>query len=162
MKNAVNLNFEDYLAVTQLYADYAQAVDSGHWDLWPDFFVEDCIYKLIPRENHERGFPLATLAFDSKGMLKDRVYGICETLFHDPYYQRHVVGAPLIHKADVHHIESEANYAVFRTKLSQESTVFNVGRYIDVIVRTPEGLKFASRLCVYDSEMIPNSIIYPI
>jgi salicylate 5-hydroxylase small subunit len=72
------------------------------------------------------------------------------------------VGAPLIHKADEHRFESEANYAVFRTKLSQESTVFNVGRYIDVIVRTPEGLKFASRLCVYDSEMIPNSIIYPI
>lgn len=162
MKNAVNLSFEDYLAVTQLYADYAQAVDSGDWDLWPEFFVEDCLYKLIPRENYERGFPLSTLAFDSKGMLKDRVYGIRETLFHDPYYQRHVVGAPLIHKADAQRIESEANYAVFRTKLSQESTVFNVGRYIDVIVRTPEGLKFASRLCVYDSEMIPNSIIYPI
>lgn len=42
------------------------------------------MYKLQPRENHERGFPLATLAFDSKGMLKDRVYGIRETLFHDP------------------------------------------------------------------------------
>ena len=162
MKNAVKINFEDYLQVTQLYVDYAQAVDSGNWDLWPEFFVEDCTYKLIPRENHERGFPLATLAFDSTGMLKDRVYGIRETLFHDPYYQRHVVGAPLIHKADGNRFESEANYAVFRTKLSQESTVFNVGRYIDVIVRMPEGLKFASRQCVYDSEMIPNSIIYPI
>jgi salicylate 5-hydroxylase small subunit len=162
MKHAVKINFEDYLEVAGLYADYAQAVDSGNWDLWPEFFVEDCVYKLIPRENHERGFPLATLAFDSKGMLKDRVYGIRETLFHDPYYQRHVVGAPLIHKADQNRFESEANYAVFRTKLSQESTVFNVGRYLDVIVRTSEGLKFASRLCVYDSEMIPNSIIYPI
>ena len=50
----------------------------------------------MPRENHERGFPLATLAFESKGMLRDRVYGIRETLFHDPYYQRHVVGAPLV------------------------------------------------------------------
>ena len=40
--------------------------------------------------------------------------------------------------------------------------MFNVGRYIDVVVRTPQGLKFASRLVVYDSEMIPNSIIYPI
>ncbi|MFM7801241.1 MAG: salicylate hydroxylase, partial [Limnohabitans sp.] len=30
------------------------------------------------------------------------------------------------------------------------------------IVRTKEGLKFQSRLCVYDSEMIANSIIYPI
>ena len=40
--------------------------------------------------------------------------------------------------------------------------MFNVGRTLDEIVRTPEGLKFASRLVVYDSEMIPNSIIYPI
>ena len=154
--------FEDYFAIARLYADYALAVDSGNWDLWPEFFTDDCIYKLIPRENHERGFPLATLFFESKGMLKDRVYGIRETLFHDPYYQRHVVGAPVIQQAGPDRFETEANYAVFRTKLSQESTVFNVGRYIDVIVRTPLGLKFASRYCVYDSEMIPNSIIYPI
>ncbi|MES2979573.1 MAG: aromatic-ring-hydroxylating dioxygenase subunit beta [Pseudomonadota bacterium] len=162
MSPGANISFDDYLQVVQLYADYAQAVDSGDWDLWPGFFTEDCVYKLMPRENHERGFPLATLLFESQGMLKDRVYGIRETLFHDPYYQRHVVGAPLIRKAEPDRFESEANYAVFRTKLSQESTVFNVGRYIDVIVRTPQGLKFASRLSVYDSEMIPNSIIYPI
>jgi salicylate 5-hydroxylase small subunit len=37
-----------------------------------------------------------------------------------------------------------------------------VGRYIDIVVQTPQGLKFAERLCVYDSEMIPNSIIYPV
>ena len=30
------------------------------------------------------------------------------------------------------------------------------------IVRTPSGLKLASRLCVYDSEMVLNSLIYPI
>ncbi|MES2946515.1 MAG: aromatic-ring-hydroxylating dioxygenase subunit beta [Pseudomonadota bacterium] len=158
----MNISLEDYLQIVQLHADYAFAVDSGNWDLWPEFFVENCIYKLIPRENHERGFPLATLFFESRGMLKDRAYGIRETLFHDPYYQRHVVGAPLLRKVEKDRFEVEANYAVFRTKLSQESTVFNVGRYIDVIVRTPDGLKFESRLCVYDSEMIPNSIIYPI
>lgn len=59
-------------------------------------------------------------------------------------------------------IEAQANYAVFRTKPDELSTVFNVGRYIDAIVRTDDGLKLASRLCVFDSEMIPNSIIYPI
>ena len=159
---SISIGFADYLQVAQLHADYARAVDSGDWDLWPEFFTDDCIYKLIPRENHERGFPLATLFFESKGMLKDRAYGIRETLFHDPYYQRHVVGAPLVLRGDGERIEVEANYAVFRTKLSQESTVFNVGRYLDVIVRTPAGLKFQQRLCVYDSEMIPNSIIYPI
>ena len=156
------VNFETHMALTRLYADYAHAVDSGQWDLWPEFFTEQCVYKLIPRENHERGFPLCTLSFTSKGMLKDRVYGIQETLYHDPYYQRHVVGAPVVRRVQGERIHAEANYAVFRTKLDKASTVFNVGRYIDTIVPTPEGLKFAERLCVYDSEMIPNAIIYPI
>jgi salicylate 5-hydroxylase small subunit len=160
--SAAHLNFEDWLALTQLYADYASAVDSGNWDLWPEFFTDDCVYRLVPRENHERGFPLATLSFTSKGMLKDRVYGIKETLFHDPYYQRHVVGMPVLRKVEPARFECEANYAVLRTKLSEATTVFNVGRTLDTVVRTPHGLKFASRLCIYDSEMIPNSIIYPI
>jgi salicylate 5-hydroxylase small subunit len=152
-----------YLELAQLYAAYAHAVDSGDWDRWPTFFIDDCSYRLQPRENHARGLPLATLSFESKGMLEDRVYGIRETLFHDPYYQRHVVGLPVVQRVDeAGAIYSEANYAVFRTKLDGPSTVFNVGRYLDTVVRTPDGLRFASRLAVYDSEMIPNSIIYPI
>jgi salicylate 5-hydroxylase small subunit len=156
------VDMQTWFGIQQLYADYASAVDSGKWNLWPDFFTEQCVYKLQPRENYERGFPLATLTLTSKGMLKDRVYGISETIFHDPYYQRHVVGAPIVRKVEDGRIYSEANYAVFRTKLDKESTVYNVGRYLDIIVATPEGLKFAERLCVYDSEMIPNSVIYPI
>jgi len=157
------LDANGYLDLSRLYAAYAHAVDSGQWELWPTFFVEQCSYRLQPRENHERNLPLATLSFESRGMLEDRVYGIKETLFHDPYYQRHVVGLPQVHKVEGDGtIHSEANYAVFRTKLDGPSTVFNVGRYIDTVVATPEGLKFATRLCVFDSEMIPNSIIYPI
>jgi salicylate 5-hydroxylase small subunit len=157
-----NLNFEDWLALTQLYGDYASAVDAADWDRWIDLFTDPCVYRVQPRENHERGFPLATLSFTSKGMLKDRIYGIKETLFHDPYYQRHIVSTPVVRSAEGGSFRCEANYAVFRTKLSDASTVFNVGRYLDAVVRTPAGLKFASRECIYDSEMIPNSIIYPI
>ena len=102
------------------------------------------------------------MALLSKDMLRDRAYGIRETLFHDPYYQRHVVGIPRVHGVQDGVIVAEANYAVFRTKLSQDSTVFNVGRYLDRVQVMPDGLKFASRLCIYDTEMIPNSIIYPI
>jgi salicylate 5-hydroxylase small subunit len=156
------VDMQIWFGIQQLYADYASAVDNGNWALWPEFFTEQCVYKLQPRENHERGFALATLSLTSKGMLKDRVYGITETIYHDPYYQRHVVGAPIVRRVDGERIHSEANYAVFRTKYDKESTVFNVGRYIDTIVPTTEGFKFAERLCIYDSEMIPNSIIYPI
>ena len=153
---------QTYFEITQLQAAYSAAVDSNDWDRWIALFTDDCEYKVQPRENHERGFPLATLALLSKGMLRDRAYGIRETLFHDPYYQRHVVGTPVIREVTAEHWRCEANYAVFRTKLSDASTVFNTGRYLDRVVRTAAGLKFASRECIYDSEMIPNSIIYPI
>jgi salicylate 5-hydroxylase small subunit len=153
---------QTWLALQQLYADYALALDAGQWDRWPDFFTDPCVYKLQSRENHERGFPLATLSLTSRGMLLDRIYGISQTIFHDPYYQRHVVGAAVVRKVEGDRIYSQANYAVFRTKYDKESTVFNVGRYIDIVERTASGLKFAERLCVFDSEMIPNSIIYPI
>lgn len=153
---------QTYFDLSQLQAAYSVAVDSNDWDRWIDLFTDDCEYKVQPRENYERGFPLSTLALLSKGMLRDRAYGIRETLFHDPYYQRHVVGQPLIRRQENELIFTETNYAVFRTKLSQETTVFNVGRYIDRIRRTADGLRFESRLCIYDTEMIPNSLIYPI
>ena len=166
------MNADDFMALARLNADYASAVDAGDWDAWVDLFTEACVYRVVPRENHERGFPLATLAFEGLGMLRDRAYAIRETLFHDPYYQRHVVGLPrLLGPAGDDELARvgatagwrvEASYAVFRTKLSQASTVFNVGRYLDTVVRTGGGLRFASRECIYDSEMIPNSLIYPI
>ena len=65
--------FEDWSELTQLNDEYSSTVGSGNWDLWPEFFTEQCVYRLQPRENHERGFPLATLSFTSQGMLKDRV-----------------------------------------------------------------------------------------
>ena len=156
------LDHEAYLQLARLYADYADVVDSADWQQWPEFFTDQCTYKLQPRENFDRGLPLATLSFESKGMLRDRVYGITETLFHDPYYQRHVVGVPRVLNVDGDRIVSEANYAVFRTKPDEVTTVFNVGRYLDTVRKTPQGLKFESRVCIFDSELIPNSIIYPI
>jgi salicylate 5-hydroxylase small subunit len=153
---------QTYFEISQLHAAYCAAVDSHDWERWISLFTEDCEYKVQPRENHERGFPLATLALLSKGMLRDRAYGIQETLFHDPYYQRHVVSQPLIISQDGDVTVTQTNYVVLRTKLSQETKVFNAGRYLDRIRRTEDGLRLESRLCIYDTEMIPNSLIYPI
>jgi salicylate 5-hydroxylase small subunit len=153
-----------YLRLLQLYGEYSMVVDSNDWDRWPDFFVEDGIYRLQPRENHEQKLPLCLLSLEGRAMLRDRVYGVRETLYHDPYYQRHVVSVPHVISVEDggRRVVAQANYAVVRTKYDRESTVFNAGRYHDVVVDTPDGFRFASRLCVYDTEMIPNSLIYPI
>ena len=158
------IDFKNYFELLNLYSDYAMVCDSAEWEKWPEFFMEDGTYRLQPRENFEQGMPLCLLALESKAMIKDRVYGVKETLYHDPYYQRHIVGTPrlLSITADGQRIHAEANYTVIRTKFDGDSTILSVGYYHDDIVRTPEGLKFQSRLCVYDSEMIANSIIYPI
>ena len=150
------------LEVDQLNAAYAAALDEKRFDAWPEFFLEDAEYKVQARENFDRGLPLALIALESRGMMKDRVYGVTQTIFHGPYYTRHVVSPAQVLGEEGGRIRAQAHSAVFRTRPGDASEVYNVGRYIDEIVRTGDGLKFARRLCVYDSEMVLNSLIYPI
>src|SRR5215475_9710481 len=142
-----------YVALLNLYSEYSACLDEGEFEKWPEFFLDECEYRIQPRENYERKLPLSILWFESKGMMKDRIYGIRETLYHDPYYQRHIVSAPRVTALEGDEIHSEANYLVLRTKRDELSEVFNVGRYIDIIRRTGDGLKFRSRLCIFDSEL---------
>jgi len=148
--------------VDQLNAAYAAALDEKRFEEWPEFFVEDGRYKVQARENFDRGLPLALMALESRGMMKDRVYGVTQTIYHGPYYMRHIVSPARIVSQEGEIIQAEANYAVFRTKPGGVSEVYNVGRYIDELIKKDGSLKFRSRLCVYDSEMILNSLIYPV
>lgn len=148
--------------VDQLNARYAAALDEKRYNDWPEFFVEDALYKVQARENFDRQLPLALIALESKGMMKDRVYGITQTIYHGPYYMRHVVSPAMVMEQDDGVVRAQANYAVFRTKPGSVSEVYNVGRYIDELVREDGVLRLRQRCCVYDSEMVLNSLIYPI
>ena len=148
--------------IDQLNAAYAAALDDKRFDEWPLFFTEDGHYKVQSRENFDRGLPLALIALESQGMMKDRVYGITQTIYHAPYYMRHIISPTRVTSQDGDVVKVEASYAVFRTKPGSVSEVYNVGRYVDEIVKKRESWKFKSRLCVYDSEIILNSLIYPI
>ena len=150
------------LEIDQLNAAYAAALDEKRFDDWPAFFVEQGRYKVQARENFDRGLPLALIALESQAMMKDRVYGVTQTIYHAPYYTRHVVNPAQVLAQEGDLVRAQSHYAVFRTRPGDSSEVYNVGRYIDEIVRDAAGLKFSSRLCVYDSEMVLNSLIYPI
>lgn len=158
------------LSVDRLNAAYAAALDapvgSDAFNAWAELFADDCLYKVTSRENADRGFPLALMAYESKGMLKDRLYGVAHTLYHGPYYQRHVVGPSRLLPAQAGQADGDfraaASVAVFRTKPGQASEVFLVGEYRDLITSGEAGLRFKERVLVYDSEMILNSLIYPV
>lgn len=159
---AISLDTELRLDIADLYARYAACIDSGSYQEWPEFFTEQCRYRVVARENFDEGLLLSVIDLQSKAALKDRVYGIESTLFHAPYYQRHIIGPALITGREGDTVTAKANYLVIRTKRDWQSDLFNAGHYRDTIEIGADGLRFVEKICVYDSELIPNSMIYPI
>ena len=95
-------------------------------------------------------------------MMKDRVYGVTQTIYHGPYYTRHVISPAQVLGVDGGVVRAQAHYAVFRTRPGDASELYNVGRYIDEWVDAAGVLLLRSRRCVYDTEMVLNSLIYPV
>ena len=44
----------------------------------------------------------------------------------------------------------------------QPSELFLCGRYQDRVVDDAGVLRFAERLCIYDSTIVPTSLVYPL
>jgi salicylate 5-hydroxylase small subunit len=143
--------------IDRFNAAYAAVLDDRRFDQWPELFVPEARYRVQGRENAERGLPLCLLHLESQAMMRDRVVGATTTIYHAPYYTRHVVGVSRIAHAGAgtpdDPVRAEASYAVFRTRPGSTSEVFQVGRYIDAFVHTDAGLRLLDRHCVYDSEI---------
>ena len=150
------------LEIETLYAEYAACIDNDELERFPDFFTEHCMYKIQPRTNYERGLPLAVWLSESRGMLKDRMMAIRQLSTYGPRHLRHIVSGIRILGWDADVLRCEANYAVFETLPDELTRVFQVGRYLDRIGVYAGRLRFAEKLCVFDSELIPNTLIYPI
>ena len=150
------------LELEVLYADYAACLDEERFEEWPDFFTERCLYKIVPRENFERGLPLATWWCESKGYLLDRVTAIRKTAVYAPRYVRRMVSGirALGWKDDL--LEARASYAAFETLADGETRVFNVGSSRDKLAVEDGRLRFQERICVFDSLLVPNSLIFPL
>lgn len=150
------------LRLDELYADYVGCLDDEEFERWPEFFADECSYKIIPRENFDRGLPIATLMCESKGMLKDRVVAVRQTSTYAPRYMRHIVSSLRIGGWEGGTLGVQANYVVLETLVDQFTRVFQSGRYIDRLVVDDGRLKFCEKLCVFDSILVPNSLVFPI
>ncbi len=148
--------------IDALYSDYAAALDDNELERWPAFFAEECLYKIVPRENWDRGLPIALMLCESRGMLRDRVTAVRKTAVYAPRTFRHLVGQFRIKEEADDRFRVSANYVVFQTVIDDLTRILNAGRYLDLVVRTPEGLRFKEKICVFDSVLVPNSLIYPV
>lgn len=147
--------------IDDLYLRYVNAVDDGPLEQWPELFVDACSYQIISRENVNRGLPLAVMRCDSKDMLRDRVDAIRSSAFYVTRITRHLVG-PLAARAAGEEVEVSANVAVFQSRPRSESTLLCVGRYDDVVVREGDALLFRQKHCIYDGDLVIDSIVHPL
>jgi len=150
------------LELEELYAAYTGCLDEERFEEWPDFFADPCVYKIVPRENFERGLPLATWLCESKGYLVDRVVAVRRTAVYAPRYIRRMVSGIRILGWKDGVLGTRANYLALETLQDELTRVFNTGQYHDKLVVGDGKLKFMEKVCVFDSMLIPNSLIYPL
>jgi anthranilate 1,2-dioxygenase small subunit len=150
------------LEVEDLYHDYVECLDDGDLERWPDFFTEECLYQVIPRENYDRGLPLALMLCESRNMLRDRVEALRRSSVYAPRALRHLLSNVRVKAVEGDEIRVQANYAVLQTLSDEPTTVFNAGRYLDRVVREGSRLLFREKICVFDSVLVPGSLLWPI
>jgi salicylate 5-hydroxylase small subunit len=148
--------------LTDLYCAYGDTLDDGELERWPDFFTEDCLYKVIPRDNFERGLPVALIYCESRDMLVDRVVAIRETALYVPRTVRHLISSIRLRAIGPDGLRLTATFALCQTMVDQPSELFLCGKYHDRVIEDAGHLRFAERICVYDSTIVPTSLIFPI
>lgn len=145
----------------ELYAEYCDIIDSGALERWPDLFVEPYLYRIVSKENWDKGLPLSVMLCDSLGMLRDRAFASQKLNVYGPRAWRHCV-TQLRARAEGDQFAAQANFVVFETLHDQHTHILCTGRYRDTLVRSPTGLRFREKICIYDSTLVPGSIVFPI
>ena len=150
------------LELHDLYTAYAGCLDSDALERWPEFFTEDCRYRITSAENYEAGMPLGLIYATSKNMLHDRVSALREANIYEPQRYRHIVANISIAGEQDGALDTEASFVVVRTMQDGAMTLFAAGRYIDRVVRGAGGWLFARKEVVLDSRQIDTLLAIPL
>lgn len=168
MATKAKIDVETRLAVEDFLYAYADCLDHGDIHDWAEFFTEDCTYKLISKENYDLGLPLGTIFAEKKGGILDRIAAVTQTtVYHQRALTHMITNTRVLGEkgGKTGAIEMTANYAVLETLPNQYTRILNSGRYLGQLVRDdagPAGLRIKTLTCIFDSALVPASIIYPI
>lgn len=155
------MNTIDRDALRDFYDDYYNTLDDVRLEEWPGFFTDDCIYRVIPRENFEAGYTLSTIYAESRGMLVDRVMGLTRTQMYAPRYYRRFPGPLRIVGREGDGVRVRHNLLVVQTLIDKQSEIVLSAVCHDLVVPDDGRMRLRERIVVFDSEMISNSLIYP-
>ena len=153
----------DWLAqILDAQARYARCLDDGPLEIWPDFFAEDCFYKITTADNHRQGLEAGLVWADNRRMLQDRVSAVRHANIYERQSYRHVLGLPLIGDQTEDTVGSETPFVALRIVRAGPTDIFASGRYLDRWRRVGSELKLAERIVVCDSSRIDTLLALPL
>lgn len=148
--------------VSEFFTRYAHALDDGRIDDWVDFFCDDGVYQVTTRENVEAGYPIGIIYCEGRGMLMDRVKALkIANIFEDHVYC-HIGGQFQVMDDKDGLCSVRSNFVVYRTMFDGTAELFASGKYLDVIERDGNKLRFKQRRVVVDSRRIDTLLVFPI
>jgi salicylate 5-hydroxylase small subunit len=156
------LTAEMRLDVQELYFRYAECLDGGRLQQWPEFFLDSCIYRIATRRSLRMGPDEDIMSLNSKTSMRDRIVAIGQSEDYEPHVQRHMVSSFRVQAASDEELRVQANFLILRTFPGRQTEYFVSGSYNDRIAVTDGRLNFREKLCVLDSDVPPESLVYPI
>ncbi|HEY4029415.1 MAG TPA: aromatic-ring-hydroxylating dioxygenase subunit beta [Caulobacteraceae bacterium] len=148
--------------ILKAQALYARCLDDGPLEAWPDFFTEDCFYKITTADNHRRGLEAGLIWADNRRMLQDRVSALLHANIYERQRYRHLLGLPLIGAQGDRKAECETPFVALRIVRDGATDVFASGRYLDRWRREGQGILLAQRIVVCDSSRIDTLLALPL
>jgi 3-phenylpropionate/cinnamic acid dioxygenase small subunit len=156
------LTAELRLDVQEFYARYAECLDGGRLQQWPEFFVEACVYRITTRRNLRLGPDQDLACVTSRTAMLDRIVAVGQSEDYEPHMQRHTISNFRIQAASGQELRAQANFQILRTFPEHRSEYFVSGTYNDRIAISAGRMHFREKICVLDSDVSPVSLIYPI
>jgi anthranilate 1,2-dioxygenase small subunit len=143
-------------------AAYVRCIDSNALEAWPDFFTDNCLYKVTTAENEKNGFEAGIIYADSRNMLIDRIVSLRQANIYEKQTYRHILGLPTILKNGGAEAECETPFMVARIMHDGETGLFATGRYLDTCRLAGNDVKFARKIVVCDSSRIDTLLAIPL
>ena len=151
---------EALFRLAALNSAYAACIDADLLEDWPNFFLEQCIYKITSADNHRRGLAGGIVYADSRAMLHDRVAALREANIYERQAYRHITGMPALRPGDG--ISAETPFLVVRTMRDGRMDLFATGVYLDQVRDDAGKLRFAERIVVCDSSRFDTLLAIPL
>lgn len=149
----------DRAAIWDLLAEYGRLIDLAKYDEWLDLFAEECRYQVIPRENYDRGLPVALIFCDSRAMLEDRIRALREANKYNIHSDRHLIGLPRVFDDG---LTVEAPFAVYQTDQEGETRLFATGLYRDRLAISCDRPRIVDKLILLDTFAVPSLLATPL